>query len=283
MSFFIFIFAAMQKNIVRRIWKWVKIAVIVYVIGGIALYFLQEKFLFHPKKLPPDHQFSFSIPFREIDLAINKERNLSIIRFTVPDSARKGVVLYFHGNKENIERYAPYAVNFTKHNYEVWMMDYPGFGKSTGDRSEEVLYDDAKELYRMARASISGDSIIIYGKSIGTGIASYLASIKECKRLLLEAPYYSIENLFSRYAFMYPAGLMTKYHFPVHRYFEKTEVPVNIFHGTDDGIIPYSNAEKLMNLANPGTELVTIEKGKHNNLNDFPLFHQKLDSLLQLP
>jgi alpha-beta hydrolase superfamily lysophospholipase len=59
------------------------------------------------------------------------KKNLSIIQFTVPDSVRKGIVLYFHGNMKNIERYAPFATHFTRNKYEVWMMDYPGFGKST--------------------------------------------------------------------------------------------------------------------------------------------------------
>lgn len=275
----------MQKSSRKRIWKWVKIVAVIYVVWGLALYFLQEKFLFHPEKLSPEHKFSFAIPFREIDLAINKERNLSIVQFTVPDSVRKGIVLYFHGNRKNIERYAPFATNFTKNNYEVWMMDYPGFGKTTGKRSEQVMYDDAGELYKMARAMISKDSILIYGKSIGTGVASWLASVKDCKRLILETPYYSIESLFRHYAFIYPVSWMTRYHFPVYQYFRKIEAPITIFHGTNDETIPFSQSEMLIEPWNEmpslARELIPIENGKHNNLNDFPGFHRKLDSLLQ--
>jgi alpha-beta hydrolase superfamily lysophospholipase len=276
----------MQKNSIKKIRKWFIIAVAIYLICGIALYFLQEKFLFHPVKLPGDHQFNFAIPFKEINLEINKEKNLSIVQFTVPDSLRKGIVLYFHGNMRNIERYAPFAVNFTKNNYEVWMMDYPGFGKSTGERTEQILYDDAAQLYKMARARISKDSIIIYGKSIGTGIASQLASVKDCKRLILETPYYSIDALFSHYAFIYPVSWMAKYHIPTYEYFKKIEVPISIFHGTNDEIIPFIQSELLIGpYEETGTinkELITIKKGKHNDLNDFPLYHQKLDSLLRL-
>jgi uncharacterized protein len=234
MSFFIFIFATMQKSTVKRIWKWAGIALAIYIVCGVALYFLQEKFLFHPQKLSEDHIFNFSIPFKEINLAVNNEKNISIVQFTVPDSVCKGVVLYFHGNMRNIERYAPFASNFTKNNYEVWMIDYPGFGKSTGERTEQIIYDDAKEFYKMARARFGKDSIIIYGKSIGTGIASQLASVKDCKRLILETPYYSIDALFSHYAFIYPVSWMCKYHFPTYQYIEKAKVPITIFHGTND-------------------------------------------------
>jgi uncharacterized protein len=78
---------------------------------------------------------------------------------------------------------------------------------------------------------------------------------------------------------MYPVMPMTKYALPTYKYLEYIKVPVTIFHGTKDGIIPYRHAKRLVE-KKPGTELVTIEKGKHNNLAEFPLFQQKLDSLL---
>ena len=272
----------MQKKTRKKIWKWVRILLIIYIIAGITLYFLQEKILFHPEKLPANHAFNFSIPFKEINLAVTNERNLSIVQFTVPDSVCQGVVLYFHGNRRNIERYVPFASNFTKNNYEVWMMDYPGFGKSTGERTEDIMYEDAKELYKMARARFAKDSIIIYGKSLGTGIASFLASVKDCKRLMLEAPYYSIDALAAHYLPFYPVSWMCKYHFPTYGYFEKVDAPISIFHGTHDEVIPYSQSKRLIKIAKPGAELITIEDGTHNNLNSYPLFHQKLDSLLHL-
>lgn len=266
----------------QKIITGLKIAVAAYIIIGTVLYFFQEKILFHPKKLPVTHTFNFQTPFKEINLPVNTEKNLSIVQFAVPDSLCKGVVLYFHGNRKNIERYAPFAINFTRNNYEVWMMDYPGFGKSTGKLSEQILYDDAAILYKMARARFSKDSIIIYGKSIGTGVATQLASVKDCKRLVLETPYHSIDALMKHYAFIYPVSLLSKYHFPNYRYFKKVEVPITLFHGTHDEVIPYKQAVKLAE-ENPGVKLITIEKGKHNNLNDSPLFQKELDALLQLP
>ena len=269
----------MTKKRLKKIWKWFQIIALVYIMLGVTLYFLQEKFIFHPKKLPADYQYQFDIPFRQIDLAVTAEKNLSIIQFTVPDSVRKGIVLYFHGNRMNINRYAKYAPEFTRNNYEVWMMDYPGYGKSTGKRSEQILYDDALILYKMALSKVSVEHIIIYGKSLGTGIAAQLASIRDCKRLILETPYYSMDALAKHYFFMYPVMPMTKYALPTNRNFEYIKAPITIFHGTSDQIIPYKQAKWLAEMK-PGTELITLEKGRHNNLPDFPLFQQKLDSLL---
>ena len=269
----------MSKPRFKKAWKWFKIIALVYFMIGILLFFLQDKFIFHPTKLPADYKYQFNIPFREIDLAVTAEKNLSIVQFTVPDSVRKGVVLYFHGNRTNINRYAKYASNFTRNGYEVWMMDYPGYGKSTGKRSEKILYSDALLLYKMAISKVSAEHIIIYGKSLGTGIAAQLASVRDCKKLILETPYYSMDALAKHYFFMYPVMPMTKYSLPTYQHFEYIKAPVTIFHGTKDAVIPYKQAKWLAE-KKPGTELITLEKGKHNNLPDFPLFQQKLDSLL---
>lgn len=269
----------MTKTRLKKIWKWLQIITLVYIMIGVALYFLQDKFIFHPKKLPAGYQYKFDIPFRQIDLPVTTEKNLSIVQFTVPDSIRKGIVLYFHGNRMNINRYAKYAPEFTRNNYEVWMMDYPGYGKSTGKRSEQVLYDDAALLYKMAHSKVPAEQIIIYGKSLGTGIAAQLASKKDCKRLILETPYYSMDALAKHYFFMYPVMPMTKYALPTYQHFEYITAPITIFHGTKDQVIPYKQARWLVE-KKPGTELITIEKGRHNNLPDFPIFQHKLDSLL---
>lgn len=272
----------MQKTTLKKIKKWLLIIVSLYVVCGVILYFLQEKMLFHPEKLPAAHIFEFNIPFKEIYLPVNQQKNLSIVQFTVPDSVCKGVVLYFHGNRKNIERYAPYAKNFTRNNFEVWMMDYPGFGKTTGTRSEQTMYDDAAILYQLARSRFAKDSILIYGKSIGTGVATQLAALKDCKRVILETPYYSVDALMRHYAFIYPVSAMAKYHFPNNTYLKKIDSPITVFHGTKDEVIPYKQSLRLAK-ENAGVQLVTIDKGRHNNLNDSPVFQQHLDSLLKQP
>jgi uncharacterized protein len=271
----------MNKTRLKKFWKWFKIAVLSYVIIGIGLFIFQEKFIFHPEKLPADYQYKFDIPFRQIDLPVSDNKNLSIVQFTVPDSIRKGIVLYFHGNRKNINRYAPNATKFTRNGYEVWMMDYPGYGKSTGKRTEQVLYDDALIFYKMAISRVSAEHIVIYGKSLGTGIAAQLASVRDCKRLILETPYYSMDALASHYFFIYPVMPMTKYAMPTCQHFEYINAPIAIFHGTNDGVIPYRQAKRLV-AKKSGTELITLEKGEHNNLTTFPLYHHKLDSLLKL-
>lgn len=264
----------------RKIYRIGIITTLIYCSVGIALYHLQEKLFLHPAVLPRNYPFKFNVPFKEVNIAMNETDTLNMIQFLPKDSVSKGVVIYFHGNTGNVIRYAKYAQNFTKHGYEVWMPDYPGFGKTTGKMTEENMYAQAKEVYKLAHSRFSADSIIVYGKSLGTGVASYIASKESCARLILETPYYSIPDLFSSYAPIYPTARMAHFKFPVGEYLKEVKAPVTIFHGTSDRVISYRCAAKLKKVLKPGDEFITIEKGGHKNLNDFPLFHTGLDSLL---
>lgn len=260
--------------------QWLNITLVVYLLCGIALYLLQDRFLFHPTAVERNRPYDFSAPNREINVAADETSNMNVIQFLTSDSLPKGVVLYFHGNRKNISWYATYAPNFTANRYEVWMIDYPGFGKSTGHLTEQKLYDDAMQLYIMARSKFPADSIILYGKSLGTGIASWLAARRSCKQLILETPYYSMTSLVQHYIPIYPISTLLKYKLPVYKYLGLVNAPVTIFHGTEDKVIPYSNAHRLTAAMHPKDRFITIENAGHNSLNDYPQFHNALDSLL---
>jgi len=266
----------------RIIFRWIKIIVFAYAAIGITLFYLQEYLLFHPEKLDSGYPYKFEQPFTETNIAFNETDTMNLVQFLPADSTRKGVVLYYHGNKQNIGRYAKFVNVFTKLGYEVWMEDYPGFGKSTGRRSEKKLYEQAMAVYKLAAGKYHNDSIIIYGKSLGTGIASYVASRTSCSRLILETPYYSIPDLFGCYAFIYPTQQMSTYKIPTYQYLQDVKYPITIFHGTSDGVIPYRCAEKLKKVLKPGDEFITIEGGTHHNLYGFEQYQTKMDSLLHL-
>jgi len=270
-------FEGMRGKAKRRIKRTLIGLAAFYLASGTVLYLVQDLLFFHPKKLPSSHRFQFEHPFTELNIPI-EERNLNVVQFHTPAPNRKGIVLYFHGNMRNIERYANQAPLFTQNGFDVWMVDYPGFGKSTGKRTEEVMYDDARLLHAMALKEVSTDSIVIYGRSIGTGVASYLAAHQPCQQLILETPYYSIEAIAKHYAPIFPVKWLMNYRFPIYEYLPQVKAPVTILHGTRDEIIPYRQAQRLS--AIKGVALVTIPSGKHNNLSSAPLFQQTLSRLL---
>ncbi|HEY5968929.1 MAG TPA: alpha/beta fold hydrolase [Chitinophagaceae bacterium] len=265
----------------KKVWKWFKILAIVYILGGVALYFLQDYILFHPVTLTRDHKYNFPEKHKDINIPITENSNLNIVQFFSTDTITKGTVLYFHGNKKNISWYAKYSSYFTKHGYEVWLIDYPGFGKSTGNFTEQTLYDWANYMYNFARTRFSPDSIIVYGKSMGTGIATHLASIQPCKKLILETPYYNYPSVIKHYLPIYPIEWMIHYKIPTHDYIEKVIAPITIFQGTDDWLVTYNNAKRLRPFLKPGDEFITIKDGEHNDLFKFKETVEKLDSLLK--
>lgn len=264
-----------------KIPRWLKMVVLLYAVLGILFYSFQQKILFHPVQVAQNSSYRFDQPFEEIWIPVDQSSKTHMIHFMVPDSLRKGVVLYFHGNRGNIKRYRRFAERFTSNGYAVWMPDYPGFGKSTGELTEAAMYEQALQVYKRARQFYAPKDIIIYGKSMGSGVAVQLASVRDCKQLILETPYYSMRSLVGIYLWMYPLQSILHYQFPSNEYIKKVTAPVTIFHGTDDGVIPYSNANKLKELLKPGDAFITIEKGTHRNLNSFKQMQQTLDSLLQ--
>ena len=273
----------MQEKTKRRIKNALKIIVVLYVVGGVALWYLQETIFFHPKKIRAGEAFHFNIPHEEVNLPVDASSILNFVKFFPADtSSTKGIVLYFHGNRENINRYASASAMFTKHGYEVWMPDYPGFGKTTGKFSEDRLYDDAHTLYKLAAKRVNDKQIIIYGRSLGTGVATELASNQSCKKLILETPYYSMPELAGAHFPIYPVHWLVRYQFPLYEYLQSVKVPVTIFHGTKDVVIPYKHSIRLKSLMKKEDEFITIEHGGHNDLKNDTLFQQKLDGLIRL-
>ncbi len=266
----------------KKIFKWLWIVITTYIVGGIALYFLQDLLLFHPVTLKRDHNYNFPEPHRDISIPLDKKDTLNLVDFSATDSVVKGVVLYFHGNKKNISWYSKYIPYFTRHGYQVLMIDYPGFGKSTGKLTEKKLYDWALEVYKIANKRFGADSIIIYGKSMGTGIAAQLASVRDCKRLILETPYYDFPSVISTYLPIYPVRWMLHYDLPTYNYIKTVRAPITIFQGTKDMLVTYKNAKRLKPLLKQEDEFITVKGGGHNNLYKYKEVTGKLDSLLSL-
>src|SRR5207237_8569202 len=117
---------------------------------------------------------------------------------------------------------------------------------------------------------------IIYENSFDMCITTQLNTMNDCRSLILETPYYSIPALFSHYAPIYPTSIMSKFKLRINEYLKDVSAPVSIFHGTDDEVIPYPVTARLKKFLKPTDEFITIERGKHNNLNGSKLLHQKL-------
>jgi len=252
----------------------------VFAVGGVTLIAIgQNKLIFFPEKLPQEHVFNFPFPFEEINVQTENDVTINALHFKANQS--KGVVLYFHGNAGSLVGWGYVAPDFLTNGYDLFIIDYRTFGKSTGNLSEKALLQDADSLYNYLLKSYSEDKIIVYGRSLGTGIATKLATKYSPKMLVLETPYYNFKSLAKKHFPFLPVSLILRYKFPTDKWIVNVNCPIYLIHGTSDHIVPYQSSKKLIELIGSKGELFTIVGGGHNNLSDFPEFHQGLSKVLK--
>lgn len=242
------------------------------------MYFFQDKIIFKPTVLAQDYTFEFETPFEEIFLETPQNGRIHSIWFK--NKNPKGVIVYFHGNKAGLERWGNITEYFAKKNYDVFVMDYRGYGKSTGELNEKLLYKDAQTVYDFVKKSYKEADIIIYGRSLGSGIATNIASKNHPKQVILETPYYSIIDIADSWLPIIPEFIY-EYKIRSGDFIKKVSCPVTIFHGTKDRVVPISSAKKLFDSANFPKEFVIIEAANHSNINAFEAYHEKIDELLK--
>lgn len=268
----------LQKNLKRYHKKYLVVLVSLYIMIGSALYLFQERLLFLPTRLEQGYKFKFKHTFEELFLETDKDALINAIHFKTDNP--KGVILYFHGNAGDLSRWGKITENFVDCQYDVFVIDYRTYGKSKGKLSESALYKDAQYCYNFLLKQYSEKDISLYGRSLGTGIASYLASKNQPNQLILETPYYSILDIAKQRFPIFPLKQLLKYHLPNFEYLPKAECPITIFHGTDDNIVPIASGKKLSELNIPNLEFITITGGGHNNLAEFKDYQKHIKKVL---
>lgn len=254
---------------------------VAYIIICIVAYKVQEYFIFKPEKLPEDFKFNYEDHFEELFFDMEDGARINGLLFYDVGEDTRGLVIYFHGNTRSIKGWSKYAKDFIQHDYDVLMIDYRGFGKSVGKRSEEAMFDDARFVYNRMRArGYNEKNIVIYGRSLGSGFACKLASINRPKALILDAPYYSLSNLTNRFLPFLPIAFLLRFSIRTDKYIKYVRCPVYIIHGTKDFLIPYRSSVRLAQEAPLNTRLIPIYGGGHNNLPSFKEYHRHLEDIL---
>ncbi len=157
----------------------------------------------------------------------------------------------------------------------------PALAKAPALLRKRKLYEWALLLYKLARARYKPDSILLYGRSMGSGIAAQLGAVRDCRKLILETPYYDFPSILSSRIPLYPMERMIKFKIPTWQYLQQVTAPVTIFHGTSDGVIPYRNASRLKPYLKQKTNSSLSKMAVIMICRSFPLYQQKMDSLLR--
>ncbi|MDB5253236.1 MAG: hydrolase [Flaviaesturariibacter sp.] len=252
---------------------------ILYVLICTALYFFQEKLLFFPDKLGKDHHFSFAIPFEE--LAIRTGEGISLNGLMFPADSARGLVFYLHGNGGSLESWGGVAQRYTDLHYSVFMLDYPGYGKSEGSiHSQAQLFDAIQAAYDTMKKRYREDHIVVLGYSIGTGLAAHLAAPNHPRLLMLQAPYYSLTDMM-RHAYPVIPTFLLRYRLRTNEYLARCTMPVVLFHGDQDEVVYYGSSLKLEREFKPGDTLITLRGQGHNGMTDNPDYLSALQTVLK--
>lgn len=255
-------------------------------IGFIGLYLFQDYLIFQAITLDKSYRYDFAVPFEEHSIAVPNESEpadtLNALWFK-PDSVSKGLIVYFHGNRGNLQRWGRYAKDLTSLGYEVVMIDYRGYGKSTGKPSEEVLYRDARVVYDWCVARGLHGRLILYGRSLGSAVASHLAGEVNHDLLILETPFDELRGVMRPYLGPLVALMPLRHTFSNAEHIRTAKSRVVIFHGTRDNVVPLSSAERLKPLLTTPADFVIVEGAAHRNLSAFPAYQEGLRAVLANP
>lgn len=256
-----------------------KIGAGIYVLVCGLLYFFQEKLIFHPQPLDPDFEFQFNQPFEEKNIEMADGKKLNGLLFKAKHS--KGLIFYLHGNAGSLDSWGYVANVYTDLNYDVFILDYRGYGKSEGSiNGQNQLFGDIQTVYDELKKVYAEDRIIVLGYSIGTGPASKLASANNPKLLILQAPYYSLKDLVRQRFFIIPTFIL-KYPFETNRYLKDCNMPVVLFHGDQDEVIYYSSSLKLQKEFKSSDTLITVKGLGHNGMTDHPVYRAGIKKILE--
>jgi fermentation-respiration switch protein FrsA (DUF1100 family) len=244
----------------------------------VAFFIFQDFFFFRPEKLPFHFKYKYPFPFEEINLEGPRGAMINGVYFEVPNA--KGVVYYLKGNTRSVKGWGKFAPDFLGKGFSFYMIDYRGFGKSIGKRTEKTLYADAQAGYEWLLDRYKEEDIVLYGRSLGSGIAARIASWNNPRMLILDSPYYSFLHQIRQYGFILPLRWLLRYKIRTDRYIDEVSCPIFILHGRRDRLIPFRFSERLKLRAGERLRLFPIEEGHHNDLPTFPEYHDHLYAIL---
>lgn len=251
--------------------------VAIYAVICAFLYFYQRNLMYFPDTSRPALVQGAEV----VDVTTQDGQNINSWYFAPADPS-KPTFIYFHGNAGNFgHRY--YSVNeYIEAGYGVLLAEYRGYGGNGGKISEEGLYEDARSQinWLLNEKGLKLEEIIIYGESIGTGVAVHIASeFKGVKALVLESPFSSMLEVASKRYFFVPVGLLLKDLYPSIEKITSIKAPLLVMHGHNDRVIPFSLAKKLYEAANQPKKLVDFPEGQHNNLHQLGAYNHVVDFL----
>ncbi len=260
----------------RRFAQAVSWAVAVYLLSLALLWWSQEQLLFLPQKLPANHRFELGPDVHERWVDVPGARlNTLQLQLPRPD----GVVFFLHGNAGHLGSWFVDVDFYRRLNVDLVMLDYRGYGKSTGRISNQAqLIDDVRTVWQSVEPRYRGLKRVVYGRSLGTGLAAELASDIQPDLTVLVSPYHSMRALASHH-YPWVPGAALRYPLPTEDWLLQVQNPVLLVHGDADDVVPVSHSRRLKAVA-PHAQLMLLPGVGHNNVQSSPAYRAGLTQAL---
>lgn len=247
----------------KLIWFLTKLIILVYIGLNIIFYYKQDKFIFYPKKIEKAVAEEFSKD-KMVDLISFKADDGTVLNGWLVNPKNKKIIIYYGGNSEELS----YNIEHFKKidDYAVLLINYRGYGLNEGIPSEKSFIDDARTIYNQVR--LKYDNIVLFGRSLGTGIAVRLAKEKKPDALILTSPYNDLGSVIQGYFPILPVKLLLNHRFSSLKYAKQTDIKMLALLAENDEIIDRAYSSALINGWYGNKERIIVKNSNHNSIID---------------
>ena len=233
-----------------------------YVAALTALWQFQRQLMYFPKppQIAPE---AAGFPGLQT-VTLTTSDNQRLIAWYRPPASGQPLILYFHGNANNLAQDAARLNALAGTDFGLFAVDYRGYGGSTGSPDEPGLLRDAEAAYaKVAELGTAPENLILYGHSLGSGLAVAMAARHKARALVLEAPYSSTADVAAARYWMFPVHALMQDQFRADLWIKDVHIPLLVLHGEDDRTIPIEFGRQLYSLANQPKQLLTLPGAGH--------------------
>ena len=254
----------MAKRWKQMIWHILIMLAGAYILLAALLFFFQGSLVYHPSRQLEATPDQMEMDYEDVSLQTSD--GVKLHGWFVPAATPKGTVLMFHGNGGNISHRLDTIAIFHRLGYNAMIIDYRGYGRSEGSPGEEGTYRDASAAwaYLTGTRKVEADEIVLFGRSLGAAVATWLAVEKHSAGLIIESAFTSVPDFGAEVYRFLPVRLLARIHYDTLGRIDKLRCGLLVIHSPDDEVIPYHHGQKLFEAAKEPKRFLEIS-GRHND------------------